>query len=115
MIQRPPRVKLRAQIGVLRDGRRELANLEDASAQGVRLSGLANLRCGEIVRLHALGAILEAEVRWVSQTGCGLKFTPTAPAGEIRRFCSRALRPDRRSPAAQLMPVPPVQSRRRGP
>ncbi len=73
-------------VGVLRDGTREQGYVEDISEGGLRLSGLRNPQIGQILRLHAKGAFLTVQIRWVSKEECGVMILKSATGGELARF-----------------------------
>ncbi len=82
------RARLRVAVGILRNGLRETAYIADVSEGGLKLNGLINPVLGEVLRIHARGAVFDAEIRWVRGTACGLRYLDGQRAGDLRRFLS---------------------------
>lgn len=82
------RARLRVAVGILRNGLRETAYIEDVSEGGLKLNGLINPVLGEALRIHARGAVFDAEIRWVRGTTCGLRYLDGQRSGDLRRFLS---------------------------
>ncbi len=85
---RKPRRRVRASVGVLRNGKRQTVYVENVSEGGLRLQGLAGLQVGEVIRLHARGAVFEAEIRWVDGQSFGVRYRDGYNSGELQRFLS---------------------------
>jgi len=83
---RANRSRVRLTVGVLREGRRETAYVEDLAPGGIKLTGLIAAKPGEQLRIHIKGNMLDAEVRWVDGPTCGLRFCADPDSGEVRRF-----------------------------
>ncbi|TVP71716.1 MAG: PilZ domain-containing protein [Rhodobacteraceae bacterium] len=83
---RANRAHVRLSVGVLRDGRRETAYVEDIGKGGLKLSGLIAPKPGETLRVHIKGNMLDAEIRWVEAGMCGLRFCAAPETAEVRRF-----------------------------
>ncbi|MCC5966974.1 MAG: PilZ domain-containing protein [Natronohydrobacter sp.] len=82
------RARVRLAVGILRNGSRETAYIEDVSVGGLKLTGLINPVVGQVLRIHAKGAIFDAEIRWVRGNSCGLRYLDGQSAGDLRRFLS---------------------------
>lgn len=76
-------------VGVLTNGQRETAFIEDVSAGGFRLRGLVAPKVGQVVRVHAKGAMFDAEIRWADGPTCGLQYREERCAGDLQRFMSQ--------------------------
>ena len=88
MALRKQRARVRASVAVLRDGKRETVYVENVSEGGLGLQGLAGLRVGEIICIHAKGAVFDAEIRWVDGQSFGVRYHEGQNAGELQRFLS---------------------------
>ncbi len=83
---RANRSRVRLTVGVLRNGRRETAHVEDIGKGGLKISGLIAPKPGEELRVHIKGNMLDAEIRWVDADVCGLRFCAAPETAEVRRF-----------------------------
>lgn len=88
MALRKPRTRVRASVGVLRNGQRQTVYVENVSEGGLGLHGLAGLQVGEIIRIHARGAVFEAKIRWVDGQSFGVRYCEGQDGGELQRFLS---------------------------
>ncbi len=86
MPRKHARYRIRSAVGVLRDGRRDTAQLRDVSPDGACLDGVRDVLAGDHVRLHAKGALITGEVRWVRGQRCGICFAHDTPPSERTRF-----------------------------
>jgi len=89
MARQGSRSRVTIPVGVLSDGRRETAFIEDVSEGGFRLRGLIAPKVGQIVRIHAKGAMFDAEIRWANGPTCGLQYREERCAGDLQRFMSQ--------------------------
>ncbi len=85
MRRRAKRVLCAASIGVLRKGLQDVAFIEDISTGGVRIRGVAGVRVGEVLRLHAKGLAFSVQVRWARGSSCGTQFMTDAAPETIGR------------------------------
>ena len=76
-------------VGVISNGRRETAFMEDVSEGGFRLRGLTGAQIGQILRVHAKGAMIDAEIKWTDGPICGLQFRKESCASDLNRFRSQ--------------------------
>lgn len=88
MVRMIARSRVRLQVGVLRNGKRETAHIEDVSEGGLKLGGVIDPKVGEVLQLHSKGAFFSARIRWVDGTTCGLQYLNEHNAGDLRRFLS---------------------------
>ena len=86
MKYRTPRALIRMTVGVLRHGRRETAYVMDIAEGGMKLQGLQSPVIGEVLRIHAKGAVFECQVSWVAGQFCGVQFCESQSPGDLRRF-----------------------------
>lgn len=89
MHYRPPRKRETAHVGLVRDGVRYSAHLLDYSDSGLKLRAAMDVQPGQVVKLHAKGAVVSAEIRWRDHGEIGLRFTDDGPQAERRRFLMR--------------------------
>lgn len=83
---RANRSRVRLTVGVLRNGSRETAYVDDIAKGGLKLRGLIAPKAGEQLRVHIKGNMLDAEIRWVKDGACGLRFCAAPDSAEVRRF-----------------------------
>lgn len=86
MKYRNPRARLGLTVGVLRNGQRELAYVLDISEGGLQMQGLRSPAIGEILRIHAKGAIIQGRIMWARGAFCGVQFCETQAPGDLKRF-----------------------------
>ena len=82
MLQRAIRLPSRVLIHVRTANGSFDATIGNLSAGGARLLGVPDgmLRVGDVIDLHGLGCLHQAEVRWHFDDTCGLMFArPLAP------------------------------------
>lgn len=89
MQYRPPRKRCNAHVGLVRDGVRYSGHLLDFSEDGLKLRAAMDAQPGQMVRLHAKGAVVSAEIRWRDQDRIGLRFADDGAQAERRRFLTR--------------------------
>lgn len=98
---RAHRYRAVSQVGVLHAGERHASHVLDVSEGGMKLRLLLNAQPGEHVRLHAKGALVDAEIRWITGNQVGLKFLNSGDGSEKARFLARIL-PQKRLGARQF-------------
>ncbi|MGY6705265.1 PilZ domain-containing protein [Roseinatronobacter sp.] len=91
MRYRTPRQRQNTPIGIIRNGVRLTSHLVDVSDGGVKLTGSIPTNPGEVLQLHAKGATVQAEVRWIKGNQIGLQFLAGASAAEKSRFLLRLM------------------------
>ncbi|MBR3370275.1 MAG: PilZ domain-containing protein [Rhodobacteraceae bacterium] len=91
MRYRTQRQRQSTPVGIIRNGTRILSHLVDVSDGGVRLQCSLETRPGEVLQLHAKGAIVMAEVRWIKGNHIGLQFTKDGSAADRSRFLLRLI------------------------
>ncbi|MCC5958820.1 MAG: PilZ domain-containing protein [Rhodobacteraceae bacterium] len=91
MRYRPRRHRLTMPVGIIRNGTRVLSHLLDVSDAGVKLQTSLETRPGEVLQLHAKGAVVMAEVRWIKGNQIGLQFTKGGSAADKSRFLLRLM------------------------
>lgn len=89
MERQASRTRVTIPVGVLSGGQRETAYMEDVSDGGFKLRGLSTVKIGQILRIHAKGAMFDAEVRWINGATCGLRYHDDQCAGDLQRFLSQ--------------------------
>lgn len=89
MARQGSRSRITIPVGMLSDGRRETAFIEDVSEGGFRLRGLIAPKVGQVVSVHAKGAMFDAEIRWTDGQTCGLQYREECCAGDLQRFMSQ--------------------------
>lgn len=92
MRYRPRRQCLTTPVGIIRNGKRILSHLLDLSDAGMKLQTSLETRPGEVLQLHAKGAVVMAEVRWIKGNQIGLRFTKGGSAADKSRFLLRLMR-----------------------
>ncbi|MDD7970537.1 PilZ domain-containing protein [Roseinatronobacter alkalisoli] len=91
MRYRPPRQHQTAAVGIIRNGMRFQSHLVDLSERGMKLKSSLDARPGEVLQLHAKGAVIQAEVRWVRDNHIGLQFAKGGSATDRSRFLLRLM------------------------
>lgn len=102
MKRRGPRIRGQGAVGIIRNGKRELAHLQDYSSEGVCLDGLDGVLAGDQIKLHCKGVMIGAEVRWVRGNRAGLCYAASVPMLEKTRFVAAVARGQKPASAARI-------------
>jgi hypothetical protein len=87
---------------VIQGTARVVAQIEDASALGMRLRGPLTAAVDSKITVQALGSVVEANVRWCKDGCLGVEFRGDRSNGDLGRFITRLMRAPLRKGGARL-------------
>jgi hypothetical protein len=70
---------------------RMMGQIEDVSEGGMRLRAQMAAPVGTALSIHALGAKLDAELRWAKDGHVGVSFLDRTHSGDLQRFIVKVL------------------------